>query len=162
VTPSWSRDGHWIYFASNRSGKYQVWKMPAKGGEASQVTQQGGYAAFESRDGNYVYYAKGLDVPGLWRVPVKGGEEALVLNRLGAGAWHLWAVVDQGIYFAEPEAKSRGVIEFFSFATRRVTRVALMERPPGIGLAISPDGRWLLYTQADSAEADIMLVENFS
>jgi Tol biopolymer transport system component len=162
VIPSWSRDGHWIYFASNRSGAYQVWKIPAEGGDALEVTQQGGFAAFESPDGNYVYYAKGRDVPGLWRVPVKGGEEALVLNRLGVGAWPLWAVVNQGIYFAEPEGKSRGVIEFFSFATRRVIRVAAIEKLPGNGLALSRDGRWLLYGQDDFGGMDIMLVENFS
>ncbi|HSA93477.1 MAG TPA: winged helix-turn-helix domain-containing protein, partial [Terriglobales bacterium] len=32
VVPSWSRDGQWIYFASDRSGSWQVWKMPAAGG----------------------------------------------------------------------------------------------------------------------------------
>src|SRR2546428_303890 len=37
--PSWSRDGRWIYFASNRSGTNQVWKMPAEGGQAVQVTR---------------------------------------------------------------------------------------------------------------------------
>ena len=43
VSPSWSRDGKWIYFASDRSGEYQVWKMPAGGGEAVQLTRKGGY-----------------------------------------------------------------------------------------------------------------------
>lgn len=43
--PSWSRDGHWLYFASNRSGDDQVWRVPATGGEAVQVTKQGGFAA---------------------------------------------------------------------------------------------------------------------
>jgi Tol biopolymer transport system component len=165
VVPSWSRDGHWIYFASNRSGDYQVWKMPAEGGDAVKVTKQGGFAAFESPDGKYVYYAKGRDISGLWRVPVKGGEEVLVSVRIAAGAgaaaWCRWAVVNQGIYFAEPEGKSGGVVEFFRFSTNRVMRVARMERPPGLGLAIAPDGRWLLYAQDEIGESDIMLVENF-
>jgi Tol biopolymer transport system component len=32
VVPSWSRDGKWVYFASNRSGTFQVWKAPLNGG----------------------------------------------------------------------------------------------------------------------------------
>ena len=49
--PRWSRDGRWIYFHSNRSGEDQIWKIPAEGGEAVQVTKQGGMGgviAFES------------------------------------------------------------------------------------------------------------------
>jgi len=57
--PSWSRDGHWIYFASDRTGRYQVWKMASKGRPAVQVTHRGGFAAIESPNGRFVYYAKG-------------------------------------------------------------------------------------------------------
>src|SRR5262249_51596370 len=49
--PSWSRDGKWIYFGSNREGGVQVWKRPSSGGPATRVTQSGGFQPFESPDG---------------------------------------------------------------------------------------------------------------
>ena len=69
----WSRDGRWIYFASNRSGEYQVWKVPADRGEAVRVTRNGGFVAKESPDGQWVYYTKSAEDSGLWRVPRDGG-----------------------------------------------------------------------------------------
>jgi Tol biopolymer transport system component/predicted Ser/Thr protein kinase len=164
VVPSWSRDGQWIYFASNRTGDNQVWKAPAGGGEAVQVTREGGFAAFESPDGKFIYYAKGQSAPGIWRIPVAGGEETLVLNQPAAGYWGYWAVVDEGIYFLNSESKQHPVIEFFRFATRRVRQIAVMEKEAAKwnpGFAISPDGRWILYTQVDQSDSNIMLVENF-
>jgi Tol biopolymer transport system component/DNA-binding winged helix-turn-helix (wHTH) protein len=162
--PSWSRDGQWIYFSSNRSGSLQIWKKPSAGGAATQVTKQGGFEGFESFDGKFFYYAKGRDLPGIWRIPVEGGEEAPVLDHHRAGFWRSWAVVEQGIYFITAETPDRPLIEFFSFATGRVTQVATLDRPitrniPGI--SVSPDGRWLLYTQIDQSGSDIMLMENF-
>ena len=38
----WSFDGGSIYFASNRSGNAQVWKIPARGGPPIQITKNGG------------------------------------------------------------------------------------------------------------------------
>ncbi|MET0534803.1 MAG: S9 family peptidase [Steroidobacter sp.] len=37
-SPEWSADGREIYFLSTRSGSSQVWRLPASGGEANQVT----------------------------------------------------------------------------------------------------------------------------
>jgi Tol biopolymer transport system component len=156
--PSWSRDGRSVYFVSNRSRDAQIWKIPADGGDVIRMTNHGGIVAFESADGKYLYYQKD-DLHGLWRVAVGGGEEELVMDR--EVAWGLWAVVDKGIYYARADGKARGVIEFFDFATRRVTRVRAMERPPARGFAVSPDERWLLYEQVDLESMDIMLVENF-
>src|SRR5258705_2981651 len=90
--------------------------------------------------------------------------EATMASNLQAGYWGAWAVMDKGIYFINPERKPRATIEFFSFATRRITRIALLEREPlqwFSNLPISPDGRWIVYTQLDQGGNDIMLVENF-
>jgi Tol biopolymer transport system component len=163
VVPSWSNDGRWIYFASKRTGRWEVWKVPAEGSRAVQVTKQGGFAPFESRDGQSVYYAKGLNVKGLWRVSVNGGEEAPVLEFPEVGYWGYWAVAPKGIYFVNTDARPRA-LEFFNFATRRVVHVASLEKAPiawESGLALSPDGRAILYVQVDQVNSDIVLVDNF-
>ena len=160
VLPSWSEDGRWLYFASNRTGGWQVWKMPSTGGPAVQVTHHGGYAASESPDGAFLYYAKGLNVPGLWRVPTSCGEEVEVVGSMEAG---YWAAVDNGIYYLDTTAKKPG-IAYLDTTTHRTPRVFDLENRParqGPGLAVSPDRKTILYTQLDALNNDIMLVENF-
>ena len=163
ILPSFSNDGHWVYFASNRTGAWQVWKVRSTGGLAVQVTRQGGFAAFESPDGRFLYYAKGLAVPGLWRIPTNGGEETEVISSLEAGYWGDWAVVEGGIYYLATTTTKPGIV-FFDFATHRTTRVFDVENPAARsapGLAVSPDKKTILYTQLDALNSDIMLVENF-
>jgi Tol biopolymer transport system component len=162
AVPSWSRDGRWIYFTSNRSGELQVWKMPSTGAPAVQVTRHGGFAALESPDGKFLYYAKGLTVPELWRIPTDGGEESEIISSLEPGYWGYWAVVENGIYYLDTKAKPG--IDFFDFSTHRTTRVFDLENRPALGapgLAVSPDRKSILYTQLDALNSDIMLVENF-
>jgi eukaryotic-like serine/threonine-protein kinase len=157
---SWSRDGRWIYFASNRTGAYQVWKIPASGGAGAPVTGKGGFAALESLDGNTLYYAKSREATSLWKVPVEGGEERQVLGALSY--WANFALVDQGIYFIPRSEWAAGSsIQFFNFATERIRPIGAIEKPVFFGLSVSPDGRWILYSQFDQGGSDLMLVENF-
>lgn len=162
VVPSWSRDGRWIYFASDRAGDWQVWKMRSSGGSAIQVTHHGGYAAFESPDGKFVYFAKGPTVPGLWRIPTNGSQEVEVIGSLDAGYWGYWAVVENGIYYLDAIGKPG--ISFFNTTTHRTTRLFDLENRPAReapGLAVSSDGGTILYTQLDALSRDIILVQNF-
>jgi dipeptidyl aminopeptidase/acylaminoacyl peptidase len=159
--PSWSGDGKYIYFASDRSGEQQIWKVPTEGGPAVQVTRQGGFVAFESGDGKYLYYCKGLGL-GVWRLPVEGGEEVpILLNQPMAGCWGQWTVADDGIYFIKMQSPSS--IDFFSFSKARITTVVGLDKVNGFvsGFAISPDHHQVLYAQRDPIDSDIMLVENF-
>jgi Tol biopolymer transport system component len=157
-TPSWSGDGKWIYFASIRTGRWEVWKVPAGGGEALQVTHNGGEVPFESPDGKLLYYRKEVD-SSLWKMPVNGGEESRVLPDIGGD---LFCPVNGGIYFVPtPGTNTSYSIQFLSFATGKVRTVAPMSAPPAEGLSVSPDGRFLLFSQVDQTGSDLMLVENF-
>jgi Tol biopolymer transport system component/DNA-binding winged helix-turn-helix (wHTH) protein len=161
--PSWSRDGKWIYFSSDRSGDQQLWKVSVDGGHALQVTKGGGFTTFESADGRFVYYSKGTAASGIWKVPVEGGQETLVLDGPGAGVWGRWTVADDGIYFINTKAKGAYTIDFFNFSSRQVGSVAVLQDVNEFvsGLAISPDGRRILYSQQDKLSGDIMLVDHF-
>ena len=162
VRPSWSRDGRWIYFGSNRSGASQIWKQPVAGGIAVQVTRSGGEEAFESPDGKFVYWAK-LGVPGIWRVPVEGGEETQVMQQ---STESLWALFDRGICFFDVSNSAGPVLKLYSFATHQAALLRQFSKDTRVDtesttLSVSPDGRWILYTQYDHAGSDLMLVENF-
>ncbi|HSE96846.1 MAG TPA: protein kinase, partial [Blastocatellia bacterium] len=159
--PSWSGDGRWIYFTSNRSGATQVWKMRTDGSGAVQVTRNGGSAPRESTDGKVLYYTKptprGLAV---WRVPVDGGEEVEVLT--GISDWSNYLPTDKGIYFTPLTESSDGTsIQFLNFADGKIRTIATLAKRVFLGLTISPDGRSLLYTQWDQEGFDLMLVESF-
>jgi Tol biopolymer transport system component/DNA-binding winged helix-turn-helix (wHTH) protein len=160
--PSWSSDGKFVYFSSNRSDAAQIWKVPASGGQPSRVTQHGGFAAFESSDGRYLYFAKDNE-PGIWRMPTGGGDETRILADLSPEYWGDWALSQRGIYFF-PGASPHAAIEFFDFASKRVSRVAELAGPPPAGdpgFAVSPDARRIIFSQVDTSAVDLMLVKNF-
>jgi hypothetical protein len=157
-----------IYFGSNRSGDWQIWKQPAQGGKAIPVGKtEGTDEAFESLDGKSVYYAK-LHVPGIWKVPVAGGEATLVCDRARRS---MWALTRQGICFfnlrTPPRIYSTGAaVKFFNFATGKETllRESSQDTLVETGeteLTVSSDGRWILYTQVDRLSGNLVLVENF-
>jgi Tol biopolymer transport system component len=137
-----------------------MWRAPAEGGTAVQVTQKGGREAFESPDGRYLYFTK-ADRPGIWRIAAEGGEEVLISQQAAVGRW---ALDERGIYFlstSTPVAQ----IRFFQFVTRRDSLLREFPNQLSFGyspnLSVSPDGRWIIYGAPDLVESDIMMVENF-
>jgi hypothetical protein len=138
--------------------------MPVGGGPVVEITSSRDTASpEESRDGRLLYYGK-YRVPGIWSVPVEGGEEKQVLGRPGTKNW---AVSRKGIYFIDftvpPQAPKP--VQFYSFATADVKRIGAVE--PTVsgtafpGISISPDARWLLYSDITATTSDVMLLDGF-
>jgi Tol biopolymer transport system component len=160
TVPRFSRDGRWIYFASDppansTSGEYQVWKIPAAGGSAVQVTAHGGYKAIEGRDGSFVYYTQAPARAPLWRIPSAGGTAVRLLDEVIA-----FDVVENGIYYTN-ESAGQARLQFLDFATNRSSIVAEDLGRIQPFLAVAPDRRTILYSRVDSSGDDLMLVNNF-
>ena|ERR1051326_2777174 len=136
--------------------------MPAAGGEAVQITKRGAFRPEESPDENLLYYGK-IGQQGVWSTPVTGGPERQVLTSV---ADQNWTVGSHGIYYLEapgdPHAPAK--VGFYSFRTGTSTAVGTVDRSAAIdfpGISLSPDGRWLLYSQATATSSDLMMIENF-
>jgi Tol biopolymer transport system component len=159
--PSWSRDGAWIYFTSNRGGAYRVWKVPSAGGEPRNVTVGPGAEPVEDPDGKYLYY---YNDESIWRVLPDGNGEEPVPELRGIGRTRAWTVTRTGIYFYQDGPESGRSIQFFNFASHKVTAIYRPDLAPvrnSPGIDVSPDGGKLLYTQTDQTIEGLQMIANF-
>jgi Tol biopolymer transport system component/DNA-binding winged helix-turn-helix (wHTH) protein len=162
--PSWSHDGRWIYFLSLIGGEApKVYRCLENGGNATMVSPGPAFSFRESFDGETLYFVDGWTDATLKRVSVNqpgpaSPVEGMPLLKDAA----LWTVVPGGIYFVP--ADSPHSIRYFDLSTRRVHRITEVDRDfnsANGGLSVSPDGRWILYSQVDDVNSDIMLVNHF-
>ena len=159
--PYWSHDGKWMYFTSTRSGREEIWKMPSNGGEALQITRNSGDVPNESRDGKFLYYMKGWPAAvSVWRAAVDGSQEKKILDSVHNEGQ--WAVGEDGIYFFRiPDKLGFSDLCFYGFATGQIRKIVTVQREVQNHIAVSPNGRTLLYPQCDESGSVLMLVENF-
>jgi Tol biopolymer transport system component len=155
-TATWSPDGRWIYFSSTRDGQEQIWRVSPEGGEPEQVTRDGGSAPTFSPDGRHLYFTRGDGEVGLWRMPLEGGPAQQVAPRLYR---YNYAVGRDGVYYVTQRPNS--AIRFVDPDSGANRDVLAIDKFVDLGLALSPDGRFLLFTQEDYVGQDLMLVENF-
>jgi WD40 repeat protein len=168
AVPSWSHDGKWIYFSSDRTGRFEIFKVPLEGGDPVQVTRNGGFGTQESADGKYLYYSR-IRGPGsgsliavprspLLRMSVEDGQETQVIDGVHERSW---APVQEGIWYLWGDNPRHTELRFFDFKTGKTSSLNTLSKPIVTGLAISPDGRELLFNQIDQMGSEILLMENF-
>ena len=161
IRPHWSRDGNWIYFRSNEVGKEGMFRCAATGGDAVLVSGDfDADDAQESFDGTILYFSTGPQQTVLKQLSLKTGKLGSASTVDGfpelGGPWN---VVREGIYFV-PASAPRSV-QYFDFSTRQIRPVFEVQNDFGgglSGLSVSPDGRWIMYSQIGDVNSDIMLV----
>jgi Tol biopolymer transport system component len=160
--PEWSHDGRWIYFRGYGDVDHQLYRCPAQGGDASllassldpvQPTESpdGKVLYFLSREADAVVMMLPLDQPIATPQPVPGIPHISYEHR--------WDVAPNGIYYI-PQSAPRALF-FYRFATKRTHEIFKSDRELAEGISVSPDGSYLLYSQVDENNSNIMLVSNF-
>jgi Tol biopolymer transport system component/DNA-binding winged helix-turn-helix (wHTH) protein len=160
--PYWSHDGKWIYFLGYEGNGHQLYRCPAAGGDATLLTGSMEMTApIESLDGKLLYF------PARWG---DGYMMVLAPDHPGATPEQVpqmpkisdqtkWAVVAEGIYFSRRDNPRS--ISFYDFATQHTRELFRVDKDLDAGMSISPDGRYMLFSQIDESNADIMLVDHF-
>jgi len=169
LNPMWGADGM-IYFSSERDGVFNLWKMPATGGEPVQVTfhkQDGVQFPSMSPDGKTIAYENEFE---LWTLAVPGGspkkvaidlsydpKENLVQFVQSKGRIDGFSPSPDGDYAAidfhgeifivptDPEAGERRQVTSSSWRDRRET--------------FSPNGRYIAYTSDESREEEVWVFD---
>jgi serine/threonine protein kinase/Tol biopolymer transport system component len=157
ILPSWSRDGRFIYFATNRTGRHEIWRVPAGGGSEGQVSRDGGRFALESVDGRTLYYRR--EDGALMARPTAGGEPRAILPCVPIYAY---AVAPRGLFHQDclTTDSPQRTVSYWDAATRQNRAVATLDADWIGGLSVSPDGQSILYGRG-STTSDLMMIENF-
>jgi Tol biopolymer transport system component len=159
--PSWSHDGKWIYFRAYGPLGHALYRCPANGGKAIPLPgSPDGVSVEESLDGDTVYFTARE-----WHTPLhmlsltEKFPESIVPGIPEILAANLWTVAKAGIFFVP--AKAPKSLRYFDFRRGNGRELFTVEKDFAGGLSVSPDGRYLLFSQVDEANSDIVLVRNF-
>jgi len=161
--PLWSHDGNWIYFLSVGNKGPRLYRCPSAGG-ASTLLSDGPVVGFrESADGNTIYFAQNWSDFDLRKISThKTGSPSAVDGMPALKDASLWTVSENGIYFV-PAAAPRSIY-YFDFSSGKVRPLIAIDRDFNTingGLAVSPDGRSILYSQIDDINSNVILVNHF-
>jgi Tol biopolymer transport system component len=152
-----------IYFDSDRSGRSAVWRIPATGGDAQQVTHNEGMAPLDSPDGKTLFFIRLVENQrAVFAMPVAGGPEDKILDAIND--WQ-YAPAETGIYYvpASQQGQQPGEysVRFLDYATGKSRTVGTIHAEYfGNGLSVSPDGKVLVNGVA-SVGADLMMIDSF-
>jgi hypothetical protein len=158
--PRWSHDGQWIYYRC--PGDDQMCRIAAAGGNPMQLGE--GFNPQESPDGKWLYHLAGAGgrdrLFSLHRKPLTDGTAADETLPVTTGPD--FAVSATGIWYLSPPMREACSLSFYDFASGTSRVVYRAPLPHQAGLAVTRDGRRVLFTQVErSPNLDLMLGDGF-
>ncbi len=172
VSPVWSADGNSIWFATNRSGEMQLWKMHADGSQPKQIsTIEGGIEGFGiAPDERHIYYTQFVHAKDINSADIHDDmakSKARIYDDLMVRHWDYW---DSGKYLHifVADLLANGVGEGVDIVGKEAAYDApLAPYFDHAEISWSPDSKFLAYTckpltgteYAVSTDSDIFIYD---
>jgi Tol biopolymer transport system component/DNA-binding winged helix-turn-helix (wHTH) protein len=163
IAPTWSADGQWIYFSAREGGEPNMWRVRSTGGRPEQITSTGsGFLGFETFDGAAVLYQpKHGDSP-LLLMPLSGGPPRQVVDCARSAAF---ATAGRAVFYVACEPGVNPSLHTKDLISGQDRTLGRLEHfppdTPHVSLAVSPDGKTVVYRGLVRMGGDLMLIENF-
>lgn len=161
VAPSPSRDGRWIYFSSNRSGKHQIWRIPAAGGDPVELTREGGIMCRESYDGRTLFYNRNEY---LRRLDLRTGEDREVAELKGINVGYTWDVGKEYLYFLPQKTPGSPIVNRYHLKTSKVERLFTVDgftSPDAQGLSVNAAEDRIAITTVKQHSGSLKIIERW-
>ena len=172
ILPSWSRDGRSLYYGSNFSGRWEIYKQSLTGGDPVQITHHGGMRAVESWDGRYLYVHRGEPLGGIVVLPNGStneepgntpDESAIVLNQLTGGMWGDWDKGPEGIIFLlrSIDGKTESIESLDLVSGARHTLAGIFGTSPEGDrvFSVGPDRNTFLHVRRTASDGKLEILE---
>jgi len=163
AVPTWSHDGRWIYYRQDRPDGRNLVRIPSDGGSPEQLTKSGGLYPVESWDGTKLLFTKTEATSPLYSMPAAGGDEQRVIDCVMSRALAV-TPPNNLYYFGCTPGEAPVPIHRRDLTTGRDEVLGTVEkgsRNVFLGLAVSPDGKTILYARFVGGGSDLMMLENF-
>ncbi len=149
LNPAWSPDGKWIAYFSDRSGEYEIYLQPQKGGEEVRITSDGPATRYRynlvwSPDSKKLAYSdKKLR---LWYVDIEKKQPALVdTAEYNTRIMASWSPDSRWLAYAKPvNGSGKDLIFLYSLDQKEVHQVSegfYDENSP----VFDPEGKYLYF-----------------
>jgi len=126
LNPTWSPDGKWIAYLSDKTGEFELYTRPQMGGEETRITSDGSvyrYGPIWSPDNKKLLYWNKLHQ--LWFVSLDDKKPVLVdksdYGDINDGSWSpdsLW------LAYSKPHRRGSSDVFLYSLGTKKITKVS--------------------------------------
>ncbi len=157
--PKWSVDGHYIYYSSNQTGTWNIWRRNLEGTFTEQLSQHGGYTLFpDPSKPDQLFFTK-FKQDSLFQLSLNDRSEKFVCKLDGLEDEN-WIPYSKGIYFFAWK-RSQCYLKHYDFSSQAIsTLIKLDHILQGVpSIALSKDEKFIFITKADGLNSDILSFE---
>jgi Tol biopolymer transport system component len=158
---TWSHDGRWAYYRQDGPDGRDIFRVSVDSGSKERLTKHGGLYPTVSWDDKTLVFTTTEVTSALFKMPVAGGDEEQIVDCVASRALAVAPPNDLYYVGCSNDSPSAPVHRRNLTTGRDEVIWTIPASPKMLGLAVSPDGKTILYAPFLARGSDLMMLENF-